>query len=65
MKLTVMASRRWTSFHQSGSMTLKENCADSMVNVKKAVKEGTSLTSSWILCNVHVMGNAGNIDFLL
>ncbi|KAL3971735.1 hypothetical protein ACER0C_025084 [Sarotherodon galilaeus] len=30
----------------------------SLVNVTKAVKEGTPPTSNWILCNVRVMGNA-------
>ncbi|KAJ7985692.1 hypothetical protein DPEC_G00343090 [Dallia pectoralis] len=30
----------------------------SLPNVTKAVKEGTSPASNWILCNVRVMGNA-------
>lgn len=36
----------------------------SLVNVTKAVKEGTPPTSNWILCNVRVMGNAGKFDFI-
>lgn len=35
----------------------------SVLNVSKAVKEGTPPASNWILCNVRVMGNAGNLDF--
>ncbi|KAF1376090.1 hypothetical protein PFLUV_G00227010 [Perca fluviatilis] len=29
-----------------------------LLNVTKAVKEGTPPAQNWILCNVHVMGNA-------
>ncbi|KAL3999161.1 calcium-binding protein [Sarotherodon galilaeus] len=36
----------------------------SLLNVTKAVKEGTPPTSNWILCNVSVMGNAGKFDFI-
>lgn len=34
-------------------------------NVTKAVKEGTPPAKNWILCNVRVIGNAGNITFLI
>lgn len=32
-------------------------------NVTKAVKDGTPPAENWILCNVRVIGNAGNFDF--
>jgi len=32
----------------------------SLANVTKAVKEHTPSASNWILCNVCIMGNAGN-----
>ncbi len=34
--------------------------SSSLVNVTKAVKEGTPPTSNWMLCSVRVMVNAGN-----
>lgn len=33
------------------------------VNVTKAVKEGAPPAENWVLCNVRVMGNAGNLNF--
>ena len=32
-------------------------------NVTKAVKDATPPAQNWILCNVRVLGNAGNFDF--
>ena len=34
-----------------------------LLNVTKAVKERTPPAQNWILCNVRVMGNAGNFNF--
>lgn len=34
-----------------------------LLYVTKAVKEGTPPAQNCILCNVRVMGNAGNFDF--